>query len=280
MKSMINRRLTAAIAAVLCAAAPGALAHEFWLMPHAFGIQAGELLRVRTLHGERLDGQTVPRNNAAVARFELVDDTGATPVRGVDGGPESFVRPAGTGPAVLVYESTEFVNILPAERFDAYLTEEGLTDALRDRQTRGEQATPGREVYVRCAKSLIAVGPAPTPEPGVTEPTRPADRVVGLPLELVLEPTENPGPDEPTVTVRALFNGLPIEGLRVVAASAASPSDLQSTATDHAGIARFEGRDAGTWLITALHIERTAGRADCDWKSYWASLSFVRSDRN
>lgn len=274
-RTKLSRRILAVALAGVGVATSTATAHEFWIMPDAFRVTVQQLVRVQMFNGERLAGNTVPRNNAMVERFEVVDQHRTTQVVGPHDGTTGFVRPPNTGSGVLVYESREFTNNLPAERFEAYLTVEGLTNALASRRDRGESAKLGREVYIRCAKSILSVrDPSAL---GETDPG-PTDRIVGLPLEIVLERDQRVTDHGPHTVVRVLLRGEPIDGLPVVAVRADKPEHLLRATTDSGGMARFDGATPGVWLITALHIERTEERSDTDWKSYWGSLSFERTE--
>jgi uncharacterized GH25 family protein len=273
---MLQRPLSRILLALLFLLSPGvpaAAAHEFWILPESFRVSVGELLRVSTLHGERLAGAVVPRNDDMVARFELISANSSQPVRGPHGGPVGFVRPSESGSAVLVYESREFSNQLAAESFENYLQTEGLDWVIAQREQAGETSVPGREVYIRCSKALVRVldgadrsGAAPT------------DRTVGLPLEIRrCDPTGGDG-DSSETTFEVRFKDRPIPGLRVVAAHQGSPGELRAATTDDNGRASFDCTTSGVWLITTIHIERTPDRTDTDWKSYWGSLTFRTSE--
>lgn len=257
------KRLHSALATlvILAAAASSAIAHEFWIMPSSFAPDTNSLLRVRLHHGERFAGAVVPRNTPYIERFEFVTAEGATPVRGLHGQADSLLRTGAFAPGVLVYQSAEFSNNLPGPQFEAYLAEEGLAAISFYRREHGQTETEGREAYIRCAKSLLTVGGGD-----------PEDRVVGLPLEIVLESAEG---DE--ITAHVLFHGSPIEGLRVVAVSQAAPDQLIDLETDENGRVRFKPVGRGPWMLTSLHMVHETSREDIDWKSYWASLTFQPS---
>jgi uncharacterized GH25 family protein len=273
--------LLAVLASVAALAAPSALAHEFWIMPDAFGVTSGSLVRVRIFHGERLRGDVVPRRNAYVDRFDLAHTGGPTPVLGADQSRVGFVRPGVVGPATLVYQSAEYAHVMAAESFEAYLAEEKLTDALASRRERAESAAPAREVYIRCAKALLSVAGSEESASG-THASTPADSPVGLPFEIVLS-TGEPAPldaaseavgTKTRIRATVLLNGRPAADIRVVCTSSEDPDTLLEARTDEAGLVAFDSDGAGVWILTALHIERTTARDDADWKSYWASLTF------
>jgi uncharacterized GH25 family protein len=249
-----------------------ASAHEFWVRPGDFTAVQGGLGRFYLMHGHRFEGEFVPRNEPYVERFELVDADGTQRIMGQHGQPTNVARFGEPGTSVVVYQSREVLSELGPERFAAYLEEQGLDDMARQRETQGETGTPGREVYVRCAKALVRVSAG-----GETAPAGLADRVAGLPLEIVLEPLDAAMAGQ-AARVRVLLDGQPLAGARVVAVSQAAtnadPDAATILRTDEDGMASFDVDQAGPWMVTCLHMFRTEGRDDADWKSFWASLTF------
>jgi hypothetical protein len=46
--------------------------------------------------------------------------------------------------------------------------------------------------------------------------------------------------------------------------------------TDARGRFRLTGAREGHWLVSCVHMLPSDDPADCDWRSWWASFSFVR----
>ncbi len=266
-RRLIHSALLCIIAVTLTAGE--ALAHEFWISPSTYSPAANGLVRVSLFHGERFAGDVVARNDPMIKRFEYWADGSVTDVLGRHGTATSYMRPDGVGHAVVVYETEEYINPLPAEEFEAYLLEEGLDEIRERRAALGESGTEGREAYVRCAKSLLTVGDA-GPFTGETE-------AVGLPLEIVIERIENSA--DGVLEARLLFEGEPLAGRRVVATSENNPGALVELKADSSGMVRFVPDEGGPWILTALHMERVTDRDDIDWKSYWASTTFAVPER-
>src|SRR5262245_16763461 len=172
-----------ALVAVLAAAGP-AFAHDFWIEPTTHRPAAKALVGVTLRVGDEIPGDAVPRTAERIERFALAGMDGDVPVVGRDGEtPAGAVRVAGEGLQWLVYRSRRSSIRLPAEKFEAYLKEEGLERIVEARAKRGASKAEGREVYSRCAKSLLVVqgeaGKAAAALAG-------HDRALGLTLELVL----------------------------------------------------------------------------------------------
>jgi uncharacterized GH25 family protein len=155
-----------------------------------------------------------------------------------------------------------------ADKFNQYVKEEGLDAIAALRASRG-QAGGVREIFSRCAKSLVLSG-SPNSNAG--------DRALGFTLELVAE--RNPytlavGQDLP---VRLTYENRPLAGALVVAINRANPSQKLSARSGKDGRVRFRLPRAGAWLIKAVHMIEAPADAHADWTSYWASLTFELKD--
>ena len=250
------RDSTAAIAvlAAVLIASP-VLAHDFWIAPSAFTPGVGEPVTLNLWVGEHLGGETLPRNEALIEWFSAIRGGIQAPVLGFDGSdPAGFLRPEAAGGVVIAYRSLRSAVELPAEKFQAYLALEGLPPV-----------TPGREVFSRCAKTLLAVGGRGGPT--ITKP-------VGLTLELVPESDPYTLAPGARLTVRLLYQGKPLAGALVMALDATDAQSPQQIRSDAEGRASFTLPRAGAWLIKAVHMIRAPRDAGADWESFWASLTF------
>jgi len=227
----------------------------------------GSEITVRLKVGEHFKGDAVARDPRRIVRFVATGPHGETPVEGGAGAePAGRVRIAAGGLTIVSYTNNPAYLELEPGKFDSYLVEEGLEKIVQLRKERGEQEKRSRELYSRCAKSLLAAGGG---EAAVTG----HDRVLGLALELI--PAMNPyamtgkGPFE----VSLLFRGKPVEGVLIVALNETDPARKLAGRTDAAGHARLDLWGPGVWLIKAVHMIASDG-SPADWESFWASLTF------
>jgi len=251
----MTRFLIAPILSLLAVAPAGA--HDFWIEPSSFTPGAGAVVEVTLSVGARLEGETVPRNEALIERFVAIDTTGETPVLGLDGqDPAGLMRTRGMGGSVIVYRSLRSRVALDAPSFASYLELEGLPSV-----------SPGPEVFSRCAKALLAVGGR-----GSSSFIKP----VGLKLEIV--PEADPyalAPGAP-LPVRVLYDGKALRNALVVALDRAMADQPQRIRTDAAGRARVALPRTGMWLIKVVHMIPAPSDAGAKWESFWASLTFRR----
>lgn len=246
--------------------APAARGHDFWIEPSAFTPAPGERVAVRLRVGEHFRGDPVPRNPERIERFAAVGPSGETPVAGTPGGePAGFVALGKPGLHLLVYDSDHASVELEGEKFEQYLREEGLETVSALHAKRGRKDAPVKEVYSRCAKSLVAVGSGAGPG---------YDRSLGLPLELVPEANPYALKKGTELPVRLYYGGKPLAGALVVALQKGRPEPRLSARSDSQGRVRLRLDRPGVWLVKAVHMVPAPKETGADWESFWASLTF------
>jgi uncharacterized GH25 family protein len=240
-------------------------AHDFWIEPTTFSATEGKVVGVKLRVGQDLAGDPVPRDPAAIDQFVVVNGDKVTPVFGRDGDdPAGLIRAAGEGLLVIGYRSKPSPVTLTAEKFNQYLTEEGLDAIAAERARRGQSSAGAREVFSRAAKSLVRSGAASTG----------GDRALGFRLELVAEKNPYALRTGDELPVRLLYEGRPLSGVLVTAFNKYKPLKKLSARTDGQGRVRFPVDAPGPWLIKAVHMMPAAAGADAEWESIWASLTF------
>ena len=247
--------LIALVLALLTLDAVGA--HDFWIEPSTFTPAPGEIVKLTLRVGEHLEGDTVPRNDAKIERFEAVGAGDPLRVVGMDGAdPAGLIRPVESGGTIVVYRSLRSQVELDATKFAAYLELEGLPSVK-----------VGPEAFSRCAKALIAVDGKGSPQ--FTKP-------VGLKLEIVPESDPYTLAAGAPLPVRVLFDGKPLRNVMVMALDSASAQEPQRIRTNAEGRARVNLPRSGMWLIKAVHMIPAPSDAQATWESFWASLTFRR----
>jgi hypothetical protein len=260
-------RLTPWLVVVAVALSGASLvAHDMWIVPTTFAPDAGQIVGVGLRVGQDLVGDPIPRDPALINQFVFEDATGRKPLVGRDGAnPAGFLRVATPGLIVIGYHSNPSAVDLTAEKFNQYLQEEGLDEVAAARKARNQSGAVAREIFSRCAKSLVFSGPAKEDQ---------GDRNLGFTLELVAE--KNPyairsGQDLP---VRLTYDKHPLAGALIVAMNRRNPAEKLTARTDSDGRVRFRLGAGGMWLIKAVHMVPAPAGANADWASFWASLTF------
>jgi Domain of unknown function (DUF4198) len=264
-RGLASRSAVGLAAAVLILAARPLCAHDFWILPGTFTPEVGVSVPLRLRVGDRLRGEPVLADVKQIERFFAVGPTRDALV-GIRQGSEvaGYVRIDAPGLWIVGYRNRPSPISLPAEQFERYLADEGLERIVDARGAHGENGLPGREIFSRCAKSLLEAGPA----------VEGHDRQLGLRLELIAE--DNPyvhGPGD-ELSFRLLYEGDPLADALVVALSEEDPDARLAARSDSDGRAVFRLGRVGRWLVKAVHMVPAPADVVADWESLWASLTF------
>ncbi len=241
------------LAAIFCSVP--VFAHDMWIELADFSPELGDTVGVKLRVGQDLLGDPIPRDPSLIRQFFVEDSEGRKPLVGRNGvDPAGFLRVTASGLHVLGYLSNPSPVELPAEKFNQYLKDEGLS---RIPASQGKV----RERFTRCAKSLVLAGPGSA-----------SDLKLGFPLELIAEqsPYALRGQDLP---IRLTYEDKPLAGALVVAFNRKNPAQKLTARTDQEGRVRLRIHGDGLWLIKAVHMIPST-TPDADWFSYWASLTF------
>jgi hypothetical protein len=240
-----------------------AVGHDFWIEPSTFRPAVPSQLNVALRVGQDFRGDPVPRDDRKIDRFVLAGPAGESAIPGLPGtDPAGLARIERPGLAVIGYRSRRTSIELEAEKFEKYLTEEGLERVSTERVQRGETGKAGKEVYSRCAKALVLAGGGP--EAGF-------DRPLGFTLEILPgKLLQKPG----DLPIRLLYEGRALEGALVVAINREEPEKKLSLRTGRDGRVRFRLPRSGVWLVKAVHMVPAPKDTGADWESLWASLTF------
>src|SRR5262245_41288203 len=242
------------------------LFRSMWIEPTAFLPDPGKIVGLRLRVGQDFLGDPLAYNAQLIDQFISVDATGRKPVVGRAGAdPAGLMRVAAPGLVIVGYKSNPVPVVLPAAKFSDYLKEEGLETIAELRRRNSQTDADAREVFSRCAKSLVFSG---TPMDSEN------DRALGLTLELVAlaNPyTLHAGQDLP---VSLTYEGRPLPGALVVAINRQNPSAKLMVRSDKSGRVTFKLPTTGPWLIKAVHMVPATAGSNADWASFWASLTF------
>jgi uncharacterized GH25 family protein len=252
-----------------------AQAHEFWVMPDAFILQAGQASTLQLRVGAGWPGEARAADPERSVRWEWVDAGGTlNMLSSPDRAPP---RARGPGWAWAVYRSNHAQITLPSDQFEAYLQQEGLEHVIRERRTRGESEAPGREIYSRCAKALMYVEAAPGVD---VQHTRAASLLHhNAKLALEIHPLSNPRDwiSSGRLQISLRFNGRPLPGV-LIKALPQTPIDSISSVqarTNAAGQVSLMLPHGGVWLMNAVHMRRAGASSGADWESFWSSMTLA-----
>lgn len=256
-----------------------ASAHEFWLAPSTYSAGPRDTLTLRAFVGSGFRGEEKPYATTRTVSLTMRGVHRVDLAPGVTNGDLRWavLIPPDGGGQILAYQSNFTPIELRADRFDTYLATEGLDQPLAARRRIGSKAGPGRERYMRCAKTWVAGSDASR-----------ALRPQGMPLEIV--PLANPDGPSSLLRVRVLYEGRPLKNALVRiwnrplsrermpfhAAARDSVAPAQEQRTDRDGTATLDVHRPGEWLVNVVHMVPSRARREADWQSLWASFTFAR----
>ena len=129
-------RITISLAAIALISA-SVCAHDFWIRPASFCPAPHSVLDVHLEVGHGGEFERFARNPKRIAKFIIAGPGANGPVRDIPGEPGA--EPAGTvtlqatGVHVVGYRSNHAKSELPADKFESYLAEEGLTGISKEK---------------------------------------------------------------------------------------------------------------------------------------------------
>jgi uncharacterized GH25 family protein len=246
-------------------------AHEFWLKPDKFFAAPGASVNLTILRGEHFEGELRPISTERVAALRhysaagMVDAMTRVPAaRALDALPFTLAQP---GTHLLALDSTVSTITLAPDKFLSYLEADGLEFIDAARKAAKQDNEPGRERYLRCAKTLIRVGD----KSDATFATRTGQR-----LEIV--PQSDPFAARPgsRLTFNVIFDNKPLAGALVRAWHHREKNLLVIRGRSAAdGTIVFDLPHAGEWMISLVHMIPIKDLPGYDWQSYWGNLTFA-----
>jgi uncharacterized GH25 family protein len=265
-RSSTTHRLVLLVTTALVLLGVPLAAHDMWIEPTTFFPQPGQIVSLRLRVGQDLLGDPLLLDPSLVNQFVVKDGDGLRPVVRRDGrDPAGLVRLAAPGVHTIGYRSNPSAIEVAADMFNQYLKEEGLDAISALRASRNATRLPARELFSRCAKSLVFSGTAADTQ---------GDRPLGFTLELIAERNPYAMRADQDLPVRLMYENHPLAGALVVAINRANPAEKLSARSDAAGRVHFKLRREGLWLLKAVHMVPAPAGAQADWVSFWASLTF------
>lgn len=263
-------KIRIAALALLMISGPAA-AHDFWIQPPRFQVEAGAPLQINFLvgHGKARDRWN---NNDRIVMIGDFFNGRRADLRGRlsrSGAPDLIARFTAPGLHVVALQSNNAFSELPATRFNDYAKEEGLALITASRLRDGLTRQAGRERYSRRAKALIQVGRAAPANQAV------ATRPIGLTLEIV--PDRNPYflDKSRMLPLHVLYNGRRLANATVKLTNLdADERPVAVAVTDREGRVQFRVPASGQWLVNVVWGEPVKGDPKAAFSTIFSSLTF------
>lgn len=245
-------------------------AHEFWLQAQPYTPEAGASAAISLKVGENFEGDLTPfvdERTAALRHYvagSVIDLMPSLPRRTAV--PRLDLPMVGAGLHLIAFDSQPINIALPADKFHAYLHDEGLDHVIEQRTAGGKGAEPGRERYRRYVKTLLRAG-------GRSDGTY----AVSTGQLLEITPLSDPYAATPGATLRfrLTFENRPLGGALVKGWHKHDGQLLIIKArTDASGEVALSLPYAGVWMVSVVHMTPARGVPGADWDSFWGNLTF------
>jgi uncharacterized GH25 family protein len=244
-------------------------AHEFWLEPQKFFYAVGERALISFRVGENFMGEPWDLKVHRVEKLEVhhfsnVRDLKAAVKDGEKDNLEVALTQEGT--YLIAMQSNDAYIELDADKFNDYLKEDGLDDALAIREKNNAMNTKSREFYSRYTKLLLQAGEA-------RDDTY--KKVVGFPIEIIPERNPYSLKKGDPIRFKILWQGKPLFGAKVkVWNRADNRTTVQNIYTEQNGMIETRISNDGSWMVSVVKMTPSK-QEGADWQSYWGSLVFA-----
>lgn len=241
------------------------IAHEFWLQPEKFIYKRGDNINIRFWVGEDFDGSNWSGNRNKVTSLQLYLGDITDDLSGQlsdEKGDSLQLAVFDEGTAMVAFNSTNSFIQLDADKFNAYLKEDGLQNTIDYRMAHNETDSAGKEFYQRSVKTLIQVGDAKDN----------ISHITGLPLDII--PLTNPYrlKNNDTLTIRAFFNKQILANqLMNVWQRVEGKTSRQEYRTNENGEFSFVISSTGKWMVSTVKMIHLDNDPQANWQSYWGS---------
>ncbi len=268
------------LAGALALLVPTVQAHEFWFAPLRSPQSVGQTVSLRLEVGEWFTGDAAgfsQTKSSAMRHISVHENQDLRPFLSEDAAEaEVLLQLTTQGIHLIVYDSEPLEITLSADKFHAYLHDEGLDFVKAARERAGTADQPGRERYRRNVKTLIAVGSASKmiSAADTTHATHTGQRLEITPLNNPLLLQNTPRSTQ-SLQLQVDFDGKPLANALVKAwHHHEGQLHLVRVRTLANGRAVVSLPYGGDWMVSVVHMVPATDGAGVDWDSYWGNLSF------
>jgi uncharacterized GH25 family protein len=244
--------------------------NEFWIQPDKFIYKRGETVNIKFLAGDNFKGDNWNGDKAKVNSlrlyFEDVTDKNLDDNLGSNKGDSLQLAMLDEGTVMVTFNTKNSFIDLNAKKFNEYLREEGLKDALEFREKNNDTIKNGLEYYQRSVKTIFQVG---------DKTTNACKQKTGLPLDIV--PAEHPYSvaKDGNFKMKVFFMGEKLKRTKVKVWHKLDNKISQfDYTTDGEGELKFFLSPVGEWMVSCVKMVRLQNDPQAQWQSYRGSLTW------
>lgn len=243
--------------------------HEFWLQPGRYIYNPGDTALIRFRVGENFEGENWNGNNTRISFLSLYNNGQVKDISDLlsaAAGDSIDLPLPDEGTYIVAYNGRNSYIELDAAKFEAYLLEDGLQDAIAYRKKHRETENMSREYYQRSVKTILQSGKK-------FDDTY--SRVTALPLDIILQ--VHPYQISKTCQIKAkvLFQGYPYEQALVNIWHRKNNKTIRTQVyTNKHGIVEFPVSPTGQWMVSTVKMLHLENDPRANWQSYWGSCTW------
>ncbi len=247
------------------------MAHEFWIDPVDFMIDAGDALVADIRVGEDFVGAPSSFLPQSFEAFAVIAGTGGSNVNGRLGDiPALNMEGVPEGLSIIIYQSNT-LNIVWSEweRFLGFAEHKDLGDVTAMHEDRGLSLEDVSENYIRYAKSMVSIGEGAG-----------TDRQFGLRAELVS--LTNPYTDDTTggIEMQLYYDGAlqPDYQVELFAENADGEVEITLHRTNAEGVVTLPVEPGMNYMADAVFLEELDPETSDNgaiWATHWANMTFA-----
>lgn len=250
-------------------------AHELWLEPVDYMIEADGRLQAQIVNGQEFAGSRLSYVPQLFTAFDMALAEQSAPVENRPGSrPALDMPPLGEGLHVVSYvSSVSRVKYEDFAKFLRFAAHKDFPNAEADHLARGLPTEAFYEAYSRFAKTLIAVGE------GAGNDSR-----LGLETEIVALDNPYTSQAENGIRVQVFYGDAPRAGAQYELFDKAPDGAVTITyhRADAQGIATLPVTPGHSYLVDAVVLREPspelAAEKDAVWETLWAALTFAVPD--
>lgn len=253
------------------------VAHEMWIEPVSFEIQAGGYLKAHEKVGQKFKGNSYSYLESSFEQFNITQNGKTRPIKSRLGN-KPVVNEVIDKEGLLIINAVSSgyeLTYNSKEKFENFLQYEGLGWVREAHKKRGLPETGFKEFYKRYVKSLVKVGHG-----------KGNDKALGMQIEWVAEtnPYSERVKTEKGVSLQLLWQGKPLANTHVNVFNkpdhrAGKDQTIKTThQTDDEGKVFIPRAAGGIFLISAVKMlepnAEVKQQTNAVWQSFWASITY------
>jgi uncharacterized GH25 family protein len=244
--------------------------HEFWLHPDKFIYKVGEKVNIKMMVGENYLGENWSGNRTRIKDLRLyysnVTDDCKDQLSDTAKGDSLQAEFYEEGTIMLIFNNLNSFIELEADKFNEYLKEDGLQDAIDYRTAHNETNAVGREYYQRSVKTILQVG---------AKLTNIHKKKTSLPIDIIPEVNPYSLLDGSDLKVQVLFQKKPLANTDIKVWHRDNGQTVKhELRTNEKGQVKFPVFTNGRWMVSTVKMIRLKNDPKADWQSYWGSLTW------